>query len=215
MPRNKYPEETEKKILDAAYELFISKGYENTSIQDIIDKTKLSKGAVYHHFVSKESILLAVFGKASAQITEESTLIIRSKEMNGLQKIQAMFLNVFTDNSQMKLMNSMPNLLNNPHLLALYMKVTINEITPKFFYPVLKEGIQDGSIVCKHPCEAAEALTVLSNVWMNPLIYDYGESDVIARFDVLNQMLSGFGIEITDEKVKSSVKEAVYHKTNK
>ena len=52
MPRNKYPEQTVEKILDAAALLFLQKGYQNTTLQDIIDATKLSKGAVYHHFRS-------------------------------------------------------------------------------------------------------------------------------------------------------------------
>ena len=54
MPRNKYPEQTVEKILDAAAALFAEKGYQSTTLQDIIDATGLSKGAVYHHFRSKE-----------------------------------------------------------------------------------------------------------------------------------------------------------------
>ena len=40
MPRNKYPEQTVEKILDAAALLFLQKGYQNTTLQDIIDATK-------------------------------------------------------------------------------------------------------------------------------------------------------------------------------
>ena len=59
--RNKHPEETVKRILDVAYSLFMEKGYEATSIQDIINGLGgLSKGAIYHHFKSKEDILIAV-----------------------------------------------------------------------------------------------------------------------------------------------------------
>ena len=51
MARNKYPEETVNRILDVAGHLFMEKGYEHTSIQDIIDNLGgLSKGAIYHHF---------------------------------------------------------------------------------------------------------------------------------------------------------------------
>ena len=42
MPRNKYPEQTVEKILDAAALLFTQKGYQNTTLQDIIDATKLT-----------------------------------------------------------------------------------------------------------------------------------------------------------------------------
>ena len=56
MARNKYPEETVKLILDVSTKMFCEKGYDNTSLQDIINETKLSKGAIYHHFDSKEDI---------------------------------------------------------------------------------------------------------------------------------------------------------------
>ena len=39
MPRNKYPEQTVEKILDAAAALFAEKGYQSTTLQDIIDAT--------------------------------------------------------------------------------------------------------------------------------------------------------------------------------
>ena len=54
MPRNKYPEQTVEKILDAAAAHFAEKGYQSTTLQDIVDATGLSKGAVYHHFRSGE-----------------------------------------------------------------------------------------------------------------------------------------------------------------
>ena len=75
MARNKHPEETVQLILDAAYRLFMEKGYERTSIQDIIDQLGgLSKGAIYHHFKSKEDILIAV----SDRMTAESNQIGRA-----------------------------------------------------------------------------------------------------------------------------------------
>ena len=70
MPRNKYPEQTVEKILDAAALLFIQKGYQNTTLQDIIDATKLSKGAVYHHFRSKEEIAQRVGDRLGDQMWE-------------------------------------------------------------------------------------------------------------------------------------------------
>ena len=61
MARNKYPEVTQEKILDAAKRLFLTKGYENTTIQDIVAELGgLTKGAVYHHFKSKEDIIDAI-----------------------------------------------------------------------------------------------------------------------------------------------------------
>ena len=57
MARNKHPEQTLEKIIVTAARLFVEKGYEQTSVQDILDATGLSKGGLYHHFKSKEQIL--------------------------------------------------------------------------------------------------------------------------------------------------------------
>ena len=46
MGRNKYPEETVAKILDAALELFCVQGYEGTSIQDIVDRLDGARNAL-------------------------------------------------------------------------------------------------------------------------------------------------------------------------
>ena len=53
-----------EKILTAARRLFLEKGYEKTTIQDIVDQLGgLTKGAVYHHFKSKEEIMNALTTK--------------------------------------------------------------------------------------------------------------------------------------------------------
>ena len=58
MARNKYPELTVEKILDVAQKLFLEQGYEQTTIQDIVNNLGgMTKGAVYHHFKSKEEII--------------------------------------------------------------------------------------------------------------------------------------------------------------
>ncbi len=50
-------DERKQEILTAAEKLFCAKGYQETSVQDILDELKVSKGAFYHHFESKGSVL--------------------------------------------------------------------------------------------------------------------------------------------------------------
>ena len=68
MARNKHPEETVEKILAVSAKLFMEKGYEHTTLQDIIDNLGgLTKGAIYHHFKGKEEILLAIADRMGEQ----------------------------------------------------------------------------------------------------------------------------------------------------
>jgi AcrR family transcriptional regulator len=57
----KMPLDTRFNILKVALLLFLEKGYKNVSYQDLVKKTGLSKGAIYHYFASKEELLVAVF----------------------------------------------------------------------------------------------------------------------------------------------------------
>ena len=57
-----------QEILNTAETLFCQKGYEHTSIQDILDVLNTSKGSFYHHFVSKEAVLEGICKKRAEQI---------------------------------------------------------------------------------------------------------------------------------------------------
>lgn len=49
-----------EKLLNTALELFLDKGYDNTTVNEIIKKSKTSKGSFYHHFRGKEELLFCV-----------------------------------------------------------------------------------------------------------------------------------------------------------
>ena len=61
-------------ILTAAEELFLSKGYDATSVQDVLDALQISKGGFYHHFATKEDVLRSLVAqraeRAAAQAAE-------------------------------------------------------------------------------------------------------------------------------------------------
>ncbi len=48
---------TKTKIVEAAWDLFYSQGYDDTTIDDIVDKSQTSKGSFYHYFESKDALL--------------------------------------------------------------------------------------------------------------------------------------------------------------
>ena len=64
-----------KQILDTAEAMFAERGYEQTSVQDIIDCLHSSKGSFYHHYASKEALLEGIktrkIGAACLDVYEE------------------------------------------------------------------------------------------------------------------------------------------------
>ncbi|QSX05234.1 TetR/AcrR family transcriptional regulator [Sedimentibacter sp. zth1] len=51
---------TKQKIMNTAWNLFVKQGYDNTTINQIIEQSKTSRGSFYHHFKGKEELLFSV-----------------------------------------------------------------------------------------------------------------------------------------------------------
>ncbi|MBN2611969.1 MAG: TetR/AcrR family transcriptional regulator [Bacteroidales bacterium] len=66
--------DTKEYIVDQAYKLFLSHSYEAVSISDISKSVGLTKGAIYHHFLNKEELFMAVVDKY-VQIDVEKSLV--------------------------------------------------------------------------------------------------------------------------------------------
>jgi TetR/AcrR family transcriptional regulator, cholesterol catabolism regulator len=102
-------DERKVQFIEAAMKLFAEKGYYSTSIQDIVDAWGISKGAFYHHFSSKEDLMLAVirhhFEKMMASITAISEDSGSEKE-RFIQQIAAHFANMHEHKDFLQMMMS-------------------------------------------------------------------------------------------------------------
>lgn len=215
MARNKHPEETVQLILDAAYRLFMEKGYERTSIQDIIDQLGgLSKGAIYHHFKSKEDILIAVSDRMTAESNKMLAAIRDRSDLCGKEKLKTIFKESINRPVQNDIFTVVPNFQNNPKLLFSLLHETIEEAAPNYLLPIIKEGISDGSIKTDYPEQLAEMILLVANVWMNPMIFDDSEEESYRKIMVFRQMMQGFGLDIIDSEMSERLQEltSIYQK---
>lgn len=211
MARNKHPEETVRLILDTASRLFIEKGYEHTSIQDIIDHLGgLTKGAIYHHFKSKEDIFVAV----TDRMTEESNrMLITIRDRTGLtgkEKLKMIFKKSILRPVQDDIFMAAPDLSRNPRLLYSIFQETVNEAAPHYIRPIIEQGISDGSIKTDYPAELAELVILAANIWMNPMIFDNSAEEICRKCMVFRQMMKGFGLDIVDDEMFDRIRELAF-----
>ena len=199
MARNKYPEETVEKILTAAQRLFLEKGYEKTTIQDIVDQLGgLTKGAVYHHFKSKEDIMDAITEKMFLDGNPFEKVRGR-KDLNGLEKMKEVVrLTQEPDWSSLS-RQSMP-LLKNPRMLAKAIEDNQTIVTP-LWLELIEEGMADGSIRTEYPREAAELLTLLDTLWMAPTIFPATRGNLLHKFRCVGEIFAGLGVPVIDEEM--------------
>ncbi len=215
MARNKHPEETVQRILDVAFRLFMEKGYEHTSIQDMIDHLDgLSKGAIYHHFKSKEDILVAVTDKMTEESNQMLAVIRDRTDLTGKEKLKTIFKESLCRSVQDEIFTVAPDFSNSPRLLFSIFRETVDEAAPDYILPILKEGIADGSIRTEYPAELAELILLAANIWMNPMVFDNSPEESYRKFRVFAQMMQGFGLDVVDDEMLGRLQElaSVYQK---
>lgn len=204
MARNKYPEVTVERILDVSQRLFLEKGYENTTIQDIVDELGgLTKGAVYHHFKSKEEIMDAV-GDRMFFSNNPFEAVRGRTDLNGLQKLrEAVRLNQ-SDQERVRLTAQSIPIAKSPRLLQ-EMIVSNRKVLTPYFLELIEEGNRDGSMHTDYPREIAELLPLLTSLWLLPSIFPASREQMKRKFLFLGEMLEKMGVPLMDDSIRALV----------
>ena len=199
MARNKYPEETVQKIEEIALRLFLEKGYNQTSIQDIVDELGMSKGAIYHHFKNKEDILTHACERYYSDISW-FTGILEDDTLNALQKIRRMFLFAIQDSKKVEMDSLSMPLMKNPMMLTNQLQSGVEEVAP-MIQEIIEIGNRDGSTHVKQPREAAEAVILLINLWLHPGIFLVSRERFMQKVIFLKEMTDNLGMPILDQEL--------------
>jgi len=202
MARNKYPEVTGARILEAATKLFLTKGYEKTTIQDIVDELgDLTRGAVYHHFKSKDEIIDAVSDQMNGQddIIRE---LMTQKDMTGLEKLRAFIRSTASSNRVDDELNiSLQYTLQekiNPRFVVRELDCAFDEIAPTI-QQIIEEGNRDGSLNVPQPREAAETFALMLTIWVNRDIEKIGVDRFVDKIRFIRSLLDAIGLPIIDD----------------
>lgn len=207
MARNKYPEITVEKILEVSQRLFLTKGYDNTTIQDIVDELGgLTRGAIYHHFKSKEEIMDALTDKMFHEKNPFDT-VKNQKDLNGLQKMKmAMSLNN-SDKENVNLSLQAIPILKNPRILAGMIESNRQVLSP-FWLELLTEGNKDGSIHTDYAKELSELIPLL-DLWLTPSIYPATSEEMYHKFLFIKELLDKMGLPLIDDENMKDVKKTL------
>lgn len=208
MARNKYPEVTVDKILEVSQRLFLEKGYDNTTIQDIVDELDgLTRGAIYHHFKSKEEIMDALGDRMFAHNNPFEKVKQRT-DLNGLEKMRMVMQLNQSDEVQVKLTQQAIPLLNNPHVLARMIEANRRLLCP-YWLELIQEGQKDGSIQTQYPQELAEFL-VLTDLWLIPSVFPAEKEQIQRRVLCIKEMLEKMGLPLLNEEIEGRINRLPY-----
>ena len=169
MARNKYPQRTVEKILEVSLALFNEKGYEKTTIQDIVNALGMSKGAIYHHFKSKDEIIEALSERCYHNDTQME-LLRNASDKTGIEKLRAIIYRQIQNEEKKQIDTISINLWKNPKIFMSGMAENLS-VNSQIVERILEEGMADGSIRQQDPLCAAQVLMLLLNYWIcSPIV---------------------------------------------
>ena len=199
----KPPEVRSAELLDCAQRLFFERGYDNTTVNDIIAEAGLSKGAFYHYFASKEALLEALAARLAHDSLAELRPMLEDPSLDAVGRLNALFSGSRRLNIELapQLRNTFA-VLFRPENLALFHRVdqAARELFAPLISELLRKGNEDGVLDVPDPEAFAEMLLQLRLIFRDVMHQALRQAelggDIDAAAQALDNRLRLYGIAI-------------------
>ena len=183
MPRIHRPTaQRREEILDAAHTLFTTKGFQPTTMEDILRIVGIAKGTLYYHFPSKEQILKALVLRIVHQVEQQAREIATSSAP-AADKLAAIM-------SAMRLVDTETDLVDqfhapgNAEFHLLSITAMIEHLTP-VLAEVITQGVAEGAFTTERPHDVIELLLSASGILLDHEILEAGPDELARRHESL------------------------------
>ncbi len=177
-------ERRKQELLEIAYRLFLSRGYENTSVDDIIDEASIAKGTYYYYFNSKEQTLEEVIGMMIEKESEAAESFLHSPAPVP-EKIVGIIASIRPEPEE----QTIEGALMRPENMIMHQKIKqrlVEKVVP-LLSKAVEEGMEQGFFSCDNIPERVRMLLLLSNE-----LFDEGsftDRDVEVFIDLTEKLL--------------------------
>lgn len=193
MPRiTKAPEERKNELIDAAQELFNTKGFEQTKVSDIVKHVKVAQGLFYYYFKTKEEILDAIILKNIKLLTDTIVSINNDTSIDAqmkLEKIVSFFVSLALTNE--KIVNYAHREKSSTH--GIYGFKMMDIVVP-LIKDIIEQGNTEGTYHTKYIQETAKVLLVVIDILGESVYQDIGNIELLkisikAGEDIIGRIL--------------------------
>lgn len=153
-------EKRKQDLIQIAYRLFITRGYEHTSVDEIIAEAGIAKGTYYYYFESKEQMLEDVIGMMLQSETEKAEAVLHT-DLSVPEKIAAIIASIHPAREE----QTIEDALHRPENVLMHNKT--RERILDLMIPILsraaEEGVEKGLFHCDHIPERVREILILSS----------------------------------------------------
>ncbi|MFR9120094.1 MAG: TetR/AcrR family transcriptional regulator [Streptococcus parasanguinis] len=165
---------------------------------DLVTATGLSKGAVYHHFKSKEEILQLLMEKETIALSTFLEELSKNEEVSSTDRLLQL-VDYLIGNENMEQLTGIDWAQKIPFGLLFSLKNTVN-ILSKYVGIIIHQGNEKGEFSCKYPLETATTLSLLIDVWLDPTISGEEMISFSQKLDYIAFYLNSSGVPVLTEK---------------
>lgn len=147
--------ERKQEILIVAQKLFNTKGFQETSINDIMKTVGAAKGVFYYYFETKDQVLDTLVELNINEIVDGMVQVVSNPDLNATLKLKYMLREEFRVSTSRNDLNNHLHNIKNVDMHQRIMVSMIEEIAP-LFSQVVKQGILEGTFKTQYPLEVCE-----------------------------------------------------------
>ncbi len=159
----KEAQERRREILDVAEELFVTKGYDNTSTNDILNRIGIARGTLYYHFKSKEDILNSMIERINDGLIAKARTIASDTSIPVIDRLVMTIAGMQVDT---EIGQEIIDQVHKPQNALMHQKMQqhlLNGVIP-IIAGIVEEGNEQGIFNIKYPAETTEMLILYSGI---------------------------------------------------
>lgn len=184
----KKPHVRRAEILEIANQLFQTKGYESTSVEEIVQTVGVAKGTFYHYFKSKEEILAVLAQDMVITLAEHYQAIANDPQQNAIDKFRLILSEQYSEDiTELNLVDD----LHRPENRELHERNNIETI--RVLGPILAEiveqGQQEGVFQVENPLATIQFILAGSLFLFGHGIFNWTEEEELVRKQAMLQLI--------------------------
>ncbi len=198
----KKPDQRRAELLDCAQILFLADGYDHTTVNDVIARAGVSKGAFYHYFESKEALLEALAERFARRSVERLGDILEDPSLDALTR-----LNAFLARTRQLRLEAAPMIrplfaaIFRPENIVLYHRISAASmaIMTPLLARIIAQGVEEGIFRTPDPVGTAEMVLQLGAAAYGVIaraLNATSEHEIEEAADTLENLLKLHGVAI-------------------
>lgn len=147
-----------RELVEIAERLFLQKGYAETTVDDILEASGLSKGGFYHYFKSKDEVLTESLNNLVGDSLTLMEKVVEDQTLNALEKLKHFLQAKSTfEQSRRDYARYLGLLMESDFILYRYY-VSLSRKFLEPFARIVEQGVNEGIFDVEHPYETADLL---------------------------------------------------------